>query len=91
MDNLNYIYNYNDVESLNMLRMKRAPFFALVTRLRTGGLLVDSIHTSVEEQVAMFLHAGGAGGRARRDGSSQIRADGRWKKGENEFLHAPLE
>ena len=57
--NLNYIFNFNDVEALQMLRMTRAPFFALVKRFRTSGLLVDSIHCSVEEQVAMFLHVVG--------------------------------
>ena len=56
MTNLNYIYNSNDVESVQMLRMRRAPFFALVKTFRDRGLLVDSIHTSMEEQVAMFLH-----------------------------------
>ena len=25
--NLNLIYNYNDIECVNMLRMRRAPFF----------------------------------------------------------------
>ena len=54
--NLNYIYNNNEVEAVQMLRMGRAPFYELVKRFREGGLLRDSIHTSVEEQVAMFLH-----------------------------------
>ena len=35
--------------------MKRAPFFRLCTLFRERGLLLDSIHTSIEEQVAMFL------------------------------------
>jgi hypothetical protein len=39
-----------------MLRMRRAPFYELVKRFRERGLLQDSIHTCVEEQVAMFLH-----------------------------------
>ncbi|XBH74921.1 hypothetical protein VPH35_101780 [Triticum aestivum] len=57
--NLNCIYNYNDTEALWMLRMKRAPFARLVQTFRTRRLLEDSIHTSVEEQVAMFLHIAG--------------------------------
>ena len=57
--NLNYIYNCNDVEATQMLRMRRAPFYALVKTFRERGLLVDSIHTSVEEQVAIFLHVVG--------------------------------
>ena len=54
--NLNYIYNNNEVEAVQMLRMGRAPFYELVKRFRQGGLLRDNIHTSVEEQVAMFLY-----------------------------------
>ena len=57
--NLNYIYNCNDVEALWMLRMKRAPFARLVETFRSRGLLQDNIDTSVEEQVAMFLHVVG--------------------------------
>jgi hypothetical protein len=57
--NLNWIYNRNDVEAVQMLRMRRAPFYELVKRFRERGLLSDSIHTSVEEQVAMFLHVVG--------------------------------
>ncbi|KAK1695491.1 hypothetical protein QYE76_012188 [Lolium multiflorum] len=57
--NLNNIYNCNDVEAIQMLRMRRAPFYALVKTFRERGLLTDSIHTSVEEQVAMFLHVVG--------------------------------
>ncbi|XP_071681742.1 protein ALP1-like [Lolium perenne] len=53
--NLNYIYNCNDVEAIQMLRMRRAIFYALVRTFLSRGLLVDSIHTSVEEQVAMFI------------------------------------
>jgi hypothetical protein len=54
--NLNWIYNKNEVEAVQMLRMRRAPFYELVKRFRKRGLPSDSIHTSVEEQVAMFLH-----------------------------------
>jgi hypothetical protein len=35
--------------------MKRAPFFRLCNLFRERELLKDSIHTSIEEQVAMFL------------------------------------
>ncbi|KAI4971885.1 hypothetical protein ZWY2020_002799 [Hordeum vulgare] len=56
IQNLNYIYNYNDVEALWMLRMKRAPFARLVETFRIKGLLQDNINTCLEEQVAMFLH-----------------------------------
>jgi hypothetical protein len=42
-----------------MLRMRKAPFYELVKRFREGGLLQDSIHTCVEEQVDIFLHVVG--------------------------------
>jgi aminoglycoside phosphotransferase family enzyme len=57
--NLNWIYNNNDVEAVQMLRMRRAPLYELVKRFRERGLLSDSIHTSVEEQVAMFVYVVG--------------------------------
>jgi len=57
--NLNLIYNCNDVECVNMLRMRRVPFFNLVRLLRERNLLRDSIHSCVEEQLAMFLHVVG--------------------------------
>ena len=57
--NLNRIYNFNDVECVNMLRMRRTPFFQLCELLKSRNLLRDSIHSSVEEQVAMFLHVVG--------------------------------
>jgi hypothetical protein len=57
--NLNLIYNCNDVECVNMLRMRRAPFFQLCNLFRERHLLRDSLHSCVEEQVAMFLHVVG--------------------------------
>jgi hypothetical protein len=53
--NLNMIYNYNDVECVNMLCMRRA-LFRLCNLLRERNLLRDNINSSVEEQVAMFLY-----------------------------------
>jgi hypothetical protein len=47
--NLNYIYNCNDVEAIQMLHMRRAPFYALVKTFRERGPLQDSINTSVDE------------------------------------------
>jgi predicted chitinase len=57
--NLDKIYNCNDIECVNMLRMRRAPFFNLCNLLRDRHLLRDTINSSVEEQVAMFLHVVG--------------------------------
>ena len=45
-----------DVTCRNMLRFDRAPFFRLCDILRERKLLQDSVHVSVEQQVAMFLH-----------------------------------
>jgi hypothetical protein len=36
--NLNWIYNKNDVEAIQMLRMRRASFYKLVKRFRERGL-----------------------------------------------------
>jgi hypothetical protein len=57
--NLAYIYHSNDTICVNQLRMKRAPFFQLCDLFRSRGLLKDSIHINIEEQVAMFLHVVG--------------------------------
>ena len=53
--NLRYIYHSSDINCSNQLRMRRAPFFRLCNLFRERELLKDSIHTSIEEQVAMFL------------------------------------
>jgi hypothetical protein len=53
------IYNSTDVECISMLRMRRAPFFALCDLLRHRQLVTDREGVSVEEQVAMFLHVVG--------------------------------
>jgi hypothetical protein len=53
--NLRYIYHSSDINCSNQLRMKKAPFFRLCNLFRERELLQDSIHTSIEEQVAMFL------------------------------------
>jgi hypothetical protein len=47
------------VEVVQMLRMRRALFYELVKRFRERGLLQDSIHTYVEEQVDIFLYVVG--------------------------------
>jgi predicted chitinase len=39
--------------------MKRAPLLQLCDLFRSRGLLKDSIHINIEEQVAMFLHVVG--------------------------------
>lgn len=59
MNNLRYIYKSDDVNCVNLLRMRRAPFFQLCDLFCSRALVTDSIHVSVEEQVALFLHVVG--------------------------------
>lgn len=59
MANLNYIYNSDDLHCVNLLRMRRAPFFQLCDLFSTRDLVTDTINATVEEQVAMFLHVVG--------------------------------
>jgi hypothetical protein len=58
-NNLRFIYESTDVECVDLLRMRRALFMQLCDLFCTRQLLRDSIHSSVEEQVAMFLHVVG--------------------------------
>jgi hypothetical protein len=53
------MYNYNDTECVAMLCMRRVPFFSLCKRLRSRGLILETVGCPVEEQVAMFLHVVG--------------------------------
>ena len=54
--NLSFIYNSTDTHCVELLRMRRAPFFQLCDLFRSRGLLKDTIHCNIEEQVSMFLH-----------------------------------
>jgi hypothetical protein len=54
--NVDKIYNCTNIESVNILRMRKAPFFQLVNLFRERHLLENNINSFVEEQVAMFLH-----------------------------------
>ena len=60
----------NDTTCLNMLRLRRAPFFRLCQLFRDRNLLKDTIHSSIELQVAMFLHTVGHNVRNRVIGSN---------------------
>jgi hypothetical protein len=62
---LSLIYHSTDVECISMLRMSRAPFFALCSTFRVRQLVTDREGVSVEEQVAMFLHVVGHNQRVR--------------------------
>ena len=63
--NISLIYNSTDAECIAMSRMSRAPFFSLCNLFRQRGLVVDSINSSVEEQVAIFVHVVGRNQRFR--------------------------
>jgi len=56
---LQMMYNYNDLECIAMLRMKRVLFFSLCNLLRSRGLVPETVGCPVEEQVAMFIHVVG--------------------------------
>ncbi|TVU35706.1 hypothetical protein EJB05_17607, partial [Eragrostis curvula] len=58
-NNLRFIYHSTDSECVDQLRMGRAPFFQFCDLFRTRGLLRDSLHSNIEEHVAMFLHVVG--------------------------------
>ena len=57
--NLRFIYHSNDTQCVELLRMRRLPFFHLCDLFRNRGLLRDIIPCYIEEQVAMFLHVVG--------------------------------
>ncbi|CAL5095669.1 unnamed protein product [Urochloa decumbens] len=46
----------SDATCIKQLRMSRPVFHKLCSRLKERGLLVDTFHVSVEEQVAIFLY-----------------------------------
>ncbi|KAJ0988023.1 hypothetical protein J5N97_006379 [Dioscorea zingiberensis] len=52
---INRLLHGDDTTSINMVRMKKLTFFNLASILRSRGLLKDSTHASVEEQLFMFL------------------------------------
>jgi hypothetical protein len=56
LDYLNTKIWMNDTTCVNMLRLSRSSFFRFCTGFRDRGLLEDTIHMCVEEQVAMFLN-----------------------------------
>jgi hypothetical protein len=66
----------NDVTCVNMLRLNRASFFRFCKLFRDRGLLQDTIHLCVEQQVAMFLNTVGHNIRNRLVGTNgELRND----------------
>ncbi|XP_044319961.1 protein ALP1-like [Triticum aestivum] len=49
----------NDTTCVNMIRLRREPFFRFFQLFRDRNLLKDTIHLTIEQQVAMFLHTVG--------------------------------
>ena len=49
----------NDTTCVNMLRLRRESFFRFCQLFRNRNLLNDTIHLTVEQQLAMFLHTVG--------------------------------
>ena len=56
---LDELYNRTDDNCIRQLRKRKAVFWKLSSHLRDSGLLRDTIHVSVKEQLAMFLHTVG--------------------------------
>jgi hypothetical protein len=71
---LQMIYMSTDRECVSMIRMSRAPFFALCDLFRQRGLVPKTFGCSVEEQVAMFLHIVGHNQRFRVVHNSFVRS-----------------
>ncbi|KAL6647543.1 hypothetical protein ACP70R_014980 [Stipagrostis hirtigluma subsp. patula] len=56
---LDRLYNGTEAHCISELRMRKVVFHRLCGHMRSHGLLVDTLHVTVEEQVAMFMHVVG--------------------------------
>src|SRR6266540_2482428 len=56
---LDRLYHGTDAHCISELRMRKFVFHKLCAELRSHALLEDTYHVSIEEQVAMFIHAVG--------------------------------
>lgn len=64
---LNLLYNGTEAHCINELRMRKLAFHNMCAHIKSCGLLVahyfffcgevDTLHVTVEEQVAMFIHS----------------------------------
>jgi hypothetical protein len=73
MEYLNAKIWKNDITCINMLRLGRDSFFRFCKVFRDRGLLEDTIHMCIEEQVALFLNTVGHNHRNRL-----VAGDPRW-------------
>ena len=78
----------NDVTCVSMLRLNRASFFRFCKLFRDRGLLQDTIHLCVEQQVAMFLNTVGHNVRNRLVGTNFDRSGETVSRYFNKVLHA---
>jgi len=78
----------DDVTCVTMLRLKKASFFRFYKLFRDRGLLKDTIHVCVEEQVAMFLNRVGHNLRNRVVGTNFGRSAETVSRYFNTVLHA---
>jgi hypothetical protein len=78
----------NDTTCINMLRLNRDRFFHFCMVFRDGGLLQDTIHMCVEQQVAMFLNTMGHNLRNRFVGTNYDRSRETVSRYFNKVLHA---
>lgn len=74
LDYLNTKIWMSDTTCVNMLRLSRSSFFRFCKGFRDRGLLEDTIHMCVEEQVAMFLNTVGHNLRNRLVGTNYGRS-----------------
>jgi len=88
---LDYLHNKiwkDDTTCVNMLRINRAKFFRFCNLFRDRGLLQDTIHMCVEQQVAMFLNTVGHNLRNRLVGTNFDRSGETVSRYFNIVLHA---
>jgi hypothetical protein len=88
IDYLNNNIWKNDVTCINMLRLSKPSFFRLCNLFRDHGLLQDTIHMFVEQQVAMFLNTVGHNLRNRLVGTNFNRSGETVSRYFNKVHHA---
>jgi hypothetical protein len=88
IDYLNNKILKNDVICVNMFRVTRASFFCFCDLIQEHGLLKNSIHMCVEQQVAMFLHTIGHNVRNRLVGTNFTRSGETISRYFNKVLYA---
>ena len=78
----------DDTVCVNMLRLNRDKFFRLCNLFRDRGLLKDTIHVCVEQQVGMFLNIVGHNLRNKLVGTNFDRSGETVSRYFNKVLHA---